>query len=159
MDPDSQFAEEDSRAERIRIVIIGALLAGPALLARVWLGSAIGQFAESAPCREVFGIPGLTVLMYGLFVGLPLLALLLLAPSIGGRGYRTLRDGRFPPRGDKVYRPTRIHHGARAKLYGWLHLAALLPLLLLILWGRSQAEQLLRTQRAEPGHCAATPAD
>lgn len=158
MQPDPEFAPEYSRAERIRLVL-GGTLAGALLVygAQAWLLPGIKAFATLAPCRQVFGIDGLTALWYGLFVGLPLHAALLVLATLGWQGYKVLRDGQFPAAGTRVFKPTRIRRGPQARLIGYLHLAAVLPCLLLAGWGATQADTLSTTLRPPAGFCATSP--
>lgn len=156
MPTEPEFAEEHTPAERIRFVVIGTLIGALVVISsKAWLFPWIREFATSAPCRTVFGIEGLTVLWYALFVGLPLQAAVLVAATFGWRGYKILRDDQFPPAKEKVYRQTRIRRGSKAKRIGYLHLAAFLPLLALTLWGGFQAAELSRTTRPNVGSCAA----
>lgn len=140
-----EFAEPYTKEDAIRIVVIGTLAgAAVVILGKSWLFPSLKEFATTAPCRAVWGIDGMTVLWYGLFVGLPLLAALLTLATLGWRGYKIFRDGQFPPLKEKVARPTRIRRGRKARLIGYLHLCACLPLLALSVWGYFQAEELLQ---------------
>lgn len=150
-----EFAQEHSAAARIRFMLIGVTAGGALLLAsRAWLFPRFREFVSVAPCAKVFGIDGLTILWYGLFVGIPLFAAGLTAATLGLRGRRILRDGQVPPIGEKVFRPTRIRRGARAVLAGRLHMAACVPFLVLAAWGFFQAHDMTATMRARPGACS-----
>jgi len=154
-----EFAEEHTQAERIRFVVIGTLTGALVVFSsKAWLFPWFREFAAAAPCRTVFGIEGVTVLWYGLFVGLPLHAAVLVAATFGRRGYKVLRDGQFPPAKEKVYRQTKIRRGSKAKRIGYLHLSAFLPLLALTVWGGFQAAEMSRTTRPKVGTCAANTA-
>jgi hypothetical protein len=135
--------------------LAGALII---IFSKAWLFPWIREFAISAPCRKIWGIEGLTVLWYGVFVGLPLFNALLIIATLGWRGYKILRDGQFPPIKEKVSRPIRIRRGSRAKLIGYMHMSLCLPLLALAIWGGFQAEELATTMRPKAGACAASPA-
>ena len=151
-----EFAEEYTKAERIRFVVLSVLFGAVAvILSKTFLFPWVGEFANSAPCRKVFGIEGLTVLWYGLCVGIPLQGAILVGIMSGWRGYKVLRDGQFPPAKEKVYRPTRIQKGSKARLIGYIHLSAFLPFLALTIWGCFQAEKMSRTIQPKAGECAA----
>lgn len=156
MPSEPEFAELRTPAERLRIFII-CLLTGILVtyLSKTWLFPSINEFAASAPCRKVLGIEGLTVLWYGLFVGVPLHGAILIAAVMGWRGYKILRDGQYPPLKEKVYKPTRILRGAPAKFKGYMHLLAPLPLLAMSIWGIFQAEEYSKTMRPKASTCAA----
>jgi hypothetical protein len=87
-------------------------------------------------------VPGVQVLFYGLLVFMPLGLALVIGLTIGRRGYRILRDGQLPPAGEKVFRPTRIERGRKAKVMGYAHMLAPLLLVAIAVWGVPQAYQL-----------------
>ncbi len=159
MPTEPEFAEEYTQAERIRFVVIGMLTGALVVISsKTWLFPWLREFATSAPCRTVFGIEGVTVLWYGLFVGMPLQVTVLVAATFGWRGYKILRDGQVPPIKEKVFRPTKIRRGSIAMLIGYMHLSAFLPLLALAIWGGFQAEELSNTKRSKVDVCTANPA-
>jgi hypothetical protein len=156
MHQEPEFAEEHTPAERIRFIIIGvATGALVILLGKYWLFPWFKEFASSAPCRNIFGIEGLTVLWYGLFVGMPVAVTALVISIFGCRGYKIIREGQFPPAKEKVYRPTKIRRGMKARLIGYIHLLAFLPPLVLSIWGSYQAKELLKTKQPNTSTCAA----
>lgn len=131
-----EFAPRYTTAESIRIVVVGALAGAAVLtLGQGWLFPWLKEFARTAHCRTVWGMDGLTVLWYGLFVGLPLHVGLLVLATLGWRGYKILRDGQFPALNEKVARPTRIRRGTAAQWIGCLHLCICIPLFALSVWG------------------------
>jgi hypothetical protein len=140
-----EFAEMLTMTERIRIIVFGILLgAAVVILAKGWLFPWLKGFATTAHCRTVWGVDGVSVLWYGLFVGLPLIVALLILAFVGWRGYKVLRDGQFPPLKEKVARPTRIRRGWVAKFIAYLHFGLCLPLFALSAWGYFQAAELLQ---------------
>jgi len=146
-----EFAEEYTRAERLRFVVLG-VAAGAALVlaSRSWLLPWLSAFAASAPCRQLLGIGAVTWLWYGLFVGIPLFGAAVVAATMGRRGYKVLRDGQMPPVGEKVFLPTRIKRGTGAKIAGYARLFAFAPFVVLAIWGSAQAAAL--SGHAEAGH-------
>lgn len=141
---DPEFAEEHSLPDKIRLLVTYLAVGAAAVFAaKTWLFPAIREFAGSAPCREVLGIPGVNVLFYGLFVAMPLSFALIVGLTMGRRGYRILRDGQVPPVGEKVFRPTRIERGTKAKRMGYVHLLAPLLLIAIAAWGLPQASRLI----------------
>lgn len=150
----TEFAPEYTTAERIRFAVLG-IVAGAVLVAgcQLWFFPWLREFAASAQCRSVFGVKGTAVLFYGVFVGIPLQAAVVLAAVAGRRGYMILREGRVPPSGEKVFRRTRIQRGARAKLSGYMQLFSAAPLLALAVWGSSQAGSLHAQAEAGRREC------
>lgn len=139
-----EFAEEYSLPDKVRLLAIYLTVAAAAVfVAKSWLLPAIHQFSGSAHCREVLGFSGVSVLFYGLFVGMPLSLALLVGLIMGRRGHRILRDGQMPPIGEKVFRPTRIERGRKARWIGYTQKYSFLLLLAIAVWGFPQAAQLI----------------
>lgn len=156
MDKDPEFAEQYSKAESIRLVTLGAA-AGALLIAlgRLWLFPWLRAFSESAQCRTVLGASGTAVLLYGIFVGVPFFAGLVAASTLGRRGFRVLRDGRFPPLHERSFRLTRIRRGPGATVIGYLHLSAFIPFLAIGIWGCAQAAALSKHAQHNAIGCTA----
>ncbi len=152
----AEFAEEHTDAERIRLVVVVAL-AGALFVAvcKLWFFPWLRVFSESAACRSVFGIDGATVLGYGLFVGIPLFATLLVVVTAGRRGVRIVREGRVPPSGEKVFRRTRIRRGAMATVIGYVHALSATPLVAMCIWGNYQVDAFARQLDRNRSECAA----
>src|SRR5690625_4659234 len=143
----NEYAEEYSQRERIRYALIAAAIALPLLLLLTfWALPALREFADKSHCYQLFSISGTAYLLYGLFMGLPLLAATVLGLPLAQRGLKTLRDRRSPPLGVKVFRRTPIRRGSRAILIGWMYQIPFLYLLAMAAWGLSQAEDLLLSQ-------------
>jgi hypothetical protein len=154
-DDTADFAEEYTVRERVRLAARGIALGGLAILAwKLWLLPEFEAFVGSAPCRALFGANGTTVLWYGLFAGLPLLVLALLGLTHGRRGVRILRDGQFPPIGEKVLRRTRIRRGSAARRIGCIHLFTLVPAIAFVIWGGFQAHRFARGFQPMDPACA-----
>ena len=150
MNTPPEFAEQYSAKERARFVL-GGVAAGllVMLCGRLWLFPWLHAFAATAACRSIIGINGIVLLLYGLFVGLPLACAVVVGATLGRRGLRILSDGQVPPRREKVFRPTRIQRGSRARISGVVHAAAFVPFVALALWGWFQAAGL-STARVTP---------
>ena len=153
-----EYAPEYSHAERVRFLVLGAAI-GATLIAvcQFWFFPWLREFSVSASCRTVFGFSGIAVLLYGVFVGLPLQAALLVGVLVGRRGFRVLRQGRTPPVGERVFRRTPVIRGSKAKLLGYVQLFAAVPLLGLSAWGVFQADGLIRQAESRPMSCAPIP--
>lgn len=151
----AEFAEQYTRAERVRLALL-ILPAGAAFLlaARFWFFPWLTAFAATAGCREIGGVPGVTLLFYGSFVGLPLLVALVFGAVLGRPGYQTLRGGQYPAAGTRVFRPTRIRRGMAARLIGAAHLLLALAPLVLAAWGWSQAGAMVAAAQLKPADCA-----
>ena len=153
-----EFAPEYTKGERVRFVALGAL-AGAAVISvcQLWFFPWLRDFSASAPCRSFFGVNGIVLLMYGMFVGVPLLAAVLVGALVSRRGYKILRQGRVPPRGEKVFRPTPVQTGAKARWSGYMQLLSVVPLLGLTVWGAFQAQSLVANAAGTPVKCVPNP--
>lgn len=155
MDDPREFAEEYTLRERASLAVRGIAIGAVVILAwKLWLLPGFKTFVATAPCRTFLGVDGVTLLWYGLFVGLPLLSFLALFLTQGRQGLRILRESRFPPAGEKVLRRTRIRHGAAARRIGYLHLLLSTPLIALAIWGGVQARTLVHEMRPGGSACA-----
>jgi hypothetical protein len=144
MSPEPEFAQKYTTAERFRTLIVGITLGALIIvLGKLYVFPWLVEFAVSAPCHKLFGIDGVSIFWYGIFVGIPASISVLVATLLGWRGYKIIRDDQFPPAGERVYRPTRIRRGKAARLIAYAHLTAFLPLLVLSIWGNYQAQEMI----------------
>lgn len=133
-----------SKQERIRLIAryLVLTLLGWALN-HYWSSPNLSQFSDTAHCYDYLGINGIAWLMYGVFVGVPLLIFIIFAGFGWPSGLRILRDGQYPAKGKKVLRPTVITYGIKAKLMGWLLILAPVMVLAIAIWGATQTETML----------------
>ncbi|WNO60206.1 hypothetical protein [Rheinheimera sp. MMS21-TC3] len=138
-----EFAEEFSKVEKVKRVILYVLLGAFIVIShQKWLLPYISWYANTAYCHTPFGYSGVTVLWYGLFVGLPIFCAILVAAYSVPNGIKGLRDGQFPPKGVKVYKPTKIIRGRPSKVKSLGHLIAPLLFVVIGIWGSFQVENL-----------------
>ncbi|GGK80976.1 hypothetical protein [Amphritea balenae] len=79
---------------------------------------------------------------YSIFVGLPLLTALMFGIALVPIGYKGLIDKQFPPKGMKVYKPTKILRGWKANVKSMFHLLFPVCLILFSVWGYFQADKM-----------------
>ncbi|WP_372635739.1 hypothetical protein [Alcanivorax jadensis] len=113
----AEWAPQYSKAERIRLLLFHAAWAVPLfLLTEFFFFPWFERYLETAHCHRYGAFNGLELVLYGLFIGLPLgLALLVLAIE-GRHSFQILRLGQLPLPGEKVFRPTRYVYGHRARI-------------------------------------------
>jgi hypothetical protein len=156
MDRSPEFAEQYSTAERIRLVAFGAMTGAVLVWAgKFWLFPWLREFASSAQCRTVLGSNGATALWYGVFAGLPFFVAVVVACTVGRRGFKILRDGQVPPLREKAFGKIQIRRGGHAELVGYLHAIAFVPFLAISLWGCVQAAALSKQAQHKSADCTA----
>lgn len=136
-----EYAEQYSFRERVRLVAVGLAIAAPVVLGwQFWARPKWIELVEHLPCHDLWGVSGVTLFWYMLYVGLPLLIALLAALFMGLRGVRILQDGQAPYRGEKTLQLSRIRRGRIAALVGWAHVLAPLPMVAVAVWGAPHAQ-------------------
>jgi hypothetical protein len=81
-------------------------------------------------------------LWYSLFVGLPLFGAFIIGIVTVPIGYRGLRHHQFPPKGHKVYKPTKILKGRKGNIKSVFHLLAPALFIFISIWGYFQVDQM-----------------
>ncbi|WP_435106669.1 hypothetical protein [Arhodomonas sp. AD133] len=117
MSEEQEYAPQYSTRERvvrvIGMVIVAAIVVFPS---EWWFFPWLERFSATSPCYEILGVRGHVVLMYGIFVGMPLGIALIAGSFIFRYAYRILRDGQVPPIGQKVMGRTPIRRGRSARV-------------------------------------------
>ncbi len=135
-----------STRERVKLVLKILAVAAPVyLLAQFWLFPWLQNYASFANCYFYGDINGVHLLMYGVFVFIPLSLALLIWLFEGKRCLRIFRIGQNPLPGEKVLRKTRYRYGRAAMIQPFVILLALAVLIGASVWGGFQAEKITRT--------------
>lgn len=107
-----------------------------------WYLPFINWYVDTVHCHTPFGYSGISVLWYSLFVGLPLLSALMIGAFTVPIGYQGLTHQQFPPKGHKVYKPTKVLRGWKGNLKSIFHLLIPVFLVLFSIWGYFQVDQM-----------------
>ncbi|VAW60539.1 hypothetical protein MNBD_GAMMA11-485 [hydrothermal vent metagenome] len=119
MNKQSEYAVLYTRQERTRqlMILVGVflLLLGVAyfILLPEWT-----RFVASAHCKTILGMPGIAVMIYGVFTGIPAAGGIVLGLVFGWLGIKTVIEKQSPPASTKVFKKTRILRGREAVLKG-----------------------------------------
>jgi hypothetical protein len=141
----SQFAPEYSKRERILMVVKAIAVVLPIyLLAQFWFIDWLGVYAATAHCRQYGNINGMQLLLYGLFVFMPLSFVLLIGLLEGKRAIRVLRLGQNPLPGEKVLGRRKYRYGNAARIQPIGLLTVLVILVGISIWGYFHAEKISR---------------
>ena len=139
----SDYAPLYSKRERIRLALILAAVFLPLLLfAHYCFIPWISAYVPNANCYQYGDHDGLELLIYGVFVAIPLFFALVLLLLLGPRSLRIVRTGQDPLPGEKVLRKTRYRYGIKALLVPLTLLIMLLALVGMSIWGSFQVDKL-----------------
>lgn len=145
---ESEFAPQYSPKERRRRlllhVVLGALLAAAVYW---WALPRFRAFSPDAPCELIFGVPGSTLLIYGAFVGGPLVAAVLIVLLTARQSIETIATRRYPPPGRKVYRRVKIKKGWQAIVLALIPAMFITYLGVLSSHGMTRAAEMARATR------------
>jgi hypothetical protein len=121
-----------------------------------WLIPHLRRFAEYPECMTTLGVRHATVLIYGLFVGIPLFSALLVGVLTAPMSIRAIRTRRFPPPDQKTLRRTEISKGRSAIALASVSLIVVASFCGLAIWGVFQAKKLdahLRSDQLKEQAC------
>ncbi|VAW63888.1 hypothetical protein MNBD_GAMMA10-673 [hydrothermal vent metagenome] len=119
MSEQAEYATLYTKQERIRLIIIlfcvflALLASAHFILLPEWT-----RFVGTAHCRTILDMPGLAIMAYAMFVGIPAAGSVLLELVLGWTAIRTIISKRSPPANTKVFKKTRILRGRDAVLKG-----------------------------------------
>jgi hypothetical protein len=83
-------------------------------------------YAVNAHCYQYGSFTGYQFLIYGIFIGLPLLTTVVLVIVIGQRSLRLIKLAQDPLPNEKVFRPTQYRYGKRPQAKGYYGLLLIL---------------------------------
>ena len=139
------YAPLYSKRERLLLILKLALVLGPIyLLSEYVFLPWLGNYASYANCYQYGDYNGVQLVMYGVFVGIPLSSALLVLGLYGPRCIRILRSGQDPPPGERVLRKTRYRRGKMALIGPVFLLLTLAAFGGIAVWGSFQAEKISR---------------
>lgn len=140
---DQEFADEYTKQEKIRFVILYLTAALFIYITHEqWVFPWLRWYASTAYCHSVFGYSGILILWAGLFVGLPIFLGLLIGTCTVWPGIKTLKQGQYPPKGSKVFKPTKILRGKAATFRGLSLLLAPCLFVAVAIWGAFQVPRM-----------------
>ncbi len=138
-----EYAEEFSKGEKLRRILLAMLLGLFIMITHnKWVFPFTSWYADTAHCHTPLGYSGILVLWYSLFVGMPLLCAFIIGVVTVPIGYKGITQKQFPPKGMKVYKPTKILRGWKGHLKSVLHLLIPTLLILLSIWGYFQVDKM-----------------
>lgn len=147
------LAPEYTRNEKLRIVVTHAAWSFPLLAyLHFYLLPAFKEFANTAPCRNYWGIDGAYTVFIPVFCS-PLLFAVLLA-ALWGHEYKSiLRLAQYPFPGQKVFKPTPYVYGFKAKLRAYVFFSFITLLIGVGIYGLIWSTQFIETNNARLSAC------
>lgn len=144
-----KYAPEYSTQERLKLLLIQLAWGVPLYcVSHFWFFGWLREFSSNAHCYSFGSITGIHLLMYSLFVFLPLFIGSVLLATLGRQALKVLKTEQYPPPNQKVLQRTAYRYGTRAKFMGYLMLASVAFFFLLGVWGAGQAYE--NTQAIKP---------
>lgn len=138
-----EYAEEFSKSEKLKRICLFLLLGVLVfIIHKKWFIPFLDWYVDTVHCHTPFGYPGISVLWYALFVGLPLLSAFIIGIVTVPTGFKGLLHKQFPPKEMKVYKPTAIRRGWQGNLKSIFHLLVPALLILCAVWGYFQVGQM-----------------
>jgi hypothetical protein len=125
------FAPEYSNAEKVKF-IIKQICFGVFFLAlsKFFIIPFMASFASNAHNIKILGVSGTTILLIGIFLGMPILSGLVMIPMLK-IGIQSIIHRQYPPRRFKVFKKTKIIKGkkaiAKAVIILLLYFVAIIP--------------------------------
>ena len=114
----------------------------------LWLFDWLIKYSDNANCYYYGNITGVHLIMYGLFVGIPLSLAIILAACTARSSIGIIKLGQYPLPGEKVLRKTKYIYGRKAKMIPVVIFLIIGLLLIFSLWGAVQAYKI--TQNVKP---------
>lgn len=139
-----QYSPKERRYRLLLHVVVGTLLGAAVYW---WVLPRFRLFSGDAPCEAIFGVPGSTVLIYGAFVGAPLVAATLIVLLTARQSIETIATRRYPPPGRKVYRRVKIKKGWQAIAIALIPAMFITYLCVLSSQGLTRAAEMARETR------------
>ncbi len=137
-----EYAEEYPKTEKYKRVFLFILLGGLCVIINEkWFLPFLNWYVDTVYCHQPFGYSGISVLWYSLFVGIPLLVVLLSIPY-DFICIRAIRQQQFPPQGMKVYKPTKIRRGWQANAQALFFLLITFCFIVFSVWGYFEAGKM-----------------
>ena len=139
-----EFAPQYSPQERRRLQILYGVLCVLMFGALYWAVPRFRSLAIDAPCETLLGVPGSTILLYGLLVGAPLTAAVLLVAMTARSSIHAIATRRYPPPGQKVFGRVKVKRGRQAVAFALMPAMFVTCICLLSAQGMAVANRLAR---------------
>lgn len=136
-----EYAEEFSKQEKYKRILLFLLIGVLCLIINEkWYLPFLNWYVDTVHCHTPLGYSGISVMWYSLFVGIPLFCAFIIGVVTAPIGYKGIIHKQFPPKGMKVYKPTKILRGWKGNLTSVFYLLIPTFLILFSIWGYFQVD-------------------
>lgn len=143
------YAPTYTKRERIVWVLKQMLWFLPLYAAtELWFFDWLVEYSHNANCYSYGHITGVHLIMYGIFVGIPLFFCTIIILFEGRRSIKIIRLGQNPLPGEKVFKKTTYKYGYKAKIQPITIFCFIGFFFIFLIWGAMQAYQI--TQDISP---------
>jgi len=138
-----KFAPEYTKREKIKLIIKELIWAAPLYIAcQFWFFDWLSEYSNNANCYFYGTITGVHLVMYGLFVLMPLVFGIILFQLLGKDALQIIKIGQHPLPNKKVFSKTKYIYGNQAKLKGYITIACISAFFIMSIWGITAANKL-----------------
>ena len=138
-----EYATEYTKVEKIvRLSVFACVGLILVVLHQNLLLPLITDIAERPHCYELFGFSAVDYFWHPIFIGIPVSAFAFSSAVMLPIGFMGIKEGRFPPKSVKVYKPTVVKSGAVAYIKSGAHILLPAMILMLSIWGFHQIENM-----------------
>ncbi|EIE1275241.1 hypothetical protein C4G66_RS23910 [Vibrio parahaemolyticus] len=138
-----EYAKEYTKVEKIvrlsLYAFVGFILI---VLHKILFLPLITDIAENPHCYEILGFSAVDYFWHLIFIGIPASAFIIASVVMLPIGFKGIKEGRFPPKSVKVYKPTVVRTGVIAYFKSGVHVLLPTMILMLSIWGYHQVENM-----------------
>lgn len=140
----SEYAPEYTKKERFLILLKHMAWFSPLYaITEFWFFDWLNEYAENSSCHIYGAITGTHLLMYGILVGIPFSAALILGITEGWRSIKIMKVGQNPLPDEKVFKRTKYKFGVKAKAHAMIIFIFIGIFALMSIWGGFKASEFV----------------
>ncbi|VUD64385.1 hypothetical protein TDB9533_03302 [Thalassocella blandensis] len=140
----SEYAPEYTSNEKKQYLIKVCAFALPVVLVfGCWFAPWFHRLITSANCSGINSVFGLNLTVYGIFVGMPVLAGIVLFAVMGPNLMKSIKLSQHPLPGEKVLSKTKYIYGSQARARAYIMLFILSSTFIVAVQGFFWAKELL----------------
>ena len=140
----SEFAPEYTKSEKTQYLIKVCVISLPmSFILLYWFTPWFHQLVVASNCTAFAEIRGLNFIVYGIFVGLPVLAGVILFAIMGPTLIKSIKLAQYPLPGEKVLSKTKYIYGSQARIRAYVIFFLISSTFIVAIQGYFWAKELL----------------